>query len=412
VDRRQPSIQVNGEGDGQSREVKIKIQVQEAPADAMHSSGSGVKDVRLFRNGALVKVWRGDALRGQSSIQLEASVPIVAGENRFVAYAFNHDNVKSVDSMWRVSGAENLKRKGTAYILSIGVNQYENQDFNLKYAVADAQAFVENLTIAQTKLGQFEKVQPVTLMDQEATKSNIMATLQAFSQNGDVSKNIQPVQPEDAIFIYFAGHGTAEKGHFYMVPRDLGYTGARGSLSDAGYQEVLKHSISDEELQQSLENIGAAQTVLIIDACNSGQALESEEKRRGPINAKGLAQLAYEKGMYVLAAAQGYQAALEAAKLGHGYLTYALVEEGIKTADADQDPKDGEVVIREWLNYAAERVPEMQSEKMQEARLLKHEVAFVDGEEKIDDLQKRSVQQPRIFYRREMDFNPLIILKP
>jgi len=32
--------------------------------------------------------------------------------------------------------------------------------------------------------------------------------------------------------------------------------------------------------------------------------------------------------MYILTAAQSYQAALEAAQLGHGLLTYALVEEG------------------------------------------------------------------------------------
>ena len=35
----------------------------------------------------------------------------------------------------------------------------------------------------------------------------------------------------------------------------------------------------------------------MIDACNSGQALEAEEKRRGPMNSKALAQLAYEKGI-------------------------------------------------------------------------------------------------------------------
>ena len=79
----------------------------------------------------------------------------------------------------------------------------------------------------------------------------------------------------------------------------------------------------------------------MIDACNSGQALEAEEKRRGPMNSKGLAQLAYEKGMYILTAAQSYQAALEAAQLGHGLLTYALVEEGLKTPIADNEPKDG-----------------------------------------------------------------------
>ena len=53
------------------------------------------------------------------------------------------------------------------------------------------------------------------------------------------------------------------------------------------------------------------------------------------MNSKGLAQLAYEKGMYILAGAQSYQAALEAEELGHGYLTFSLVEEGLKTPAAD-----------------------------------------------------------------------------
>src|SRR5207253_10165785 len=90
------------------------------------------------------------------------------------------------------------------------------------------------------------------------------------------------------------------------------------------------------------------------DACNSGQALEAEEKRRGPMNSKGLAQLAYEKGMYILTAAQSYQAALEAAQLGHGFLTYTLVEEGLKKGMADREAKDGEVTVREWFDYATE----------------------------------------------------------
>src|SRR5262245_59229300 len=104
--------------------------------------------------------------------------------------------------------------------------------------------------------------------------------------------------------------------------------------------------------------------LFVLDACNSGQALEAEEKRRGPMNSKGLAQLAYEKGMYILTAAQSFQAALEAAQLGHGYLTYALVEEGLKTPVADSSPKDGLVIAREWLNFATERVPQMKEEKM------------------------------------------------
>jgi hypothetical protein len=62
----------------------------------------------------------------------------------------------------------------------------------------------------------------------------------------------------------------------------------------------------------------------------SGQALESPDQRFGPINSRGLAQLAYEKGTSVLVASQAYQAALERARLGHGVLTLALIEEGLR----------------------------------------------------------------------------------
>ena len=82
------------------------------------------------------------------------------------------------------------------------------------------------------------------------------------------------------------------------------------------------------------------------------------------MNSKGLAQLAYEKGMYILTAAQSYQAAQKAARLGHGFLTYALVEEGLKTNAADKEPKDGQVLLREWLDYATERVPQMQQQEL------------------------------------------------
>src|SRR5437870_11189523 len=137
------------------------------------------------------------------------------------------------------------------------------------------------------------------------------------------------------------------------------------------------------------EKIDAGQILMVIDACNSGQALEAEEKRRGPMNSKGLAQLAYEKGMYILTAAQSYQAALEAAQLGHGLLTYALVEEGLKTAAADNEPKDGVLNAREWLDFATERVPQMQEEKMKESRGLGLGIAVTEGEQKIRSEERR-----------------------
>jgi uncharacterized caspase-like protein len=384
-------------------------------------SPAGAQDLRLYRNGSLVKVWRGDVLKGQSGATLEATIPIVAGENHITAYAFNRDNVKCPDARLTVEGASNLKREGTAYILAIGVNQYANSEYNLKYAVADAQAFAEEVKLQQSKLRRFARVETITLLDKDATKANILQALKRFAGPTDerlpagapgMLEKIKPAEPEDAVIVFYAGHGTAQQQRFYLIPHDLGYQGARTNLDESGLSSILAHSISDLEMEQAFERVDAGQIVMVIDACNSGQALEAEEKRRGPMNSKGLAQLAYEKGMYILTAAQSYQAALEAEQLGHGYLTYALVEEGLKSAAADNQPKDSQVVAREWLDYATERVPRMQESKMREARELKHKVAFVEGEEKIEDVDRRSLQRPRVFYRRELEARPLVVAKP
>lgn len=41
---------------------------------------------------------------------------------------------------------------------------------------------------------------------------------------------------------------------------------------------LLGQSVSDEEISRAVEGIDAAQMLLVIDSCNSGQALEGEEK--------------------------------------------------------------------------------------------------------------------------------------
>jgi WD40 repeat protein len=397
-DRRQPKLElvVAGAAPASSERLRtIRINITEA--------GAGAQDVRLFRNGSLVRVWRGDVLKDQSSATLEAVVSLIAGENRFTAYAFNRDNIKSADASLSINGAESLRRAGTAYILAVGINRYANPQYNLKYAVADAQSFGDELKRQEEKLKSYERTSVISLNDQEATKANI---LRALSQLADKT------QPEDFVMVYFAGHGTAQQQRFYLIPHDLGYAGERTQLDANGLQSILRHSISDEELESAFEKIDAGHFLLVVDACNSGQALEAEEKRRGPMNSKGLAQLAYEKGMYILTAAQSYQAAQEASRLGHGYLTYALVEEGLRQARADAEPQDGALFIREWFDFAARRVPQMQEEKMKESRGFGLDLSFVEGEEKIPDPAQRSIQRPRIFYRREMETQPFVIARP
>jgi len=425
LDRRQPELNLmtkSGQIDQVStaeRNLAVKLEVTEKPADKDHNAGSGARDVRLFRNGSLVKVWRGDVLKNQASVTLEANIVVVAGENIFTAYAFNRDNVKSKDATLSLTGASSLKRPGTAYVLAIGVNSYSNQQYNLKYAVADATVFGEEVQKAQQRIANYERVEVATLLDEQATKANILRALRLLAGTQEdptaeapaALQKLKATQPEDAVFIYFAGHGTAQGQRFYLLPHDLGYAGERNALDIAGLQLILDHSISDEELELAVEGIDADKLLMVIDACNSGQALEAEERRRGPMNSKGLAQLAYEKGMYILTAAQSYQAAQEVSELGHGLLTYALVEEGVKQLLADGAPKDGEVWVREWFDYTTTRVPNMQMEKTKKSRGLGLTLSFIEGEERVPEASRQVTQTPRVFYRRESEGRPLIVAK-
>ncbi|HEX8500897.1 MAG TPA: caspase family protein [Pyrinomonadaceae bacterium] len=400
-DRRQPVLSlVRAEGVVAGRSVALRVNIWDAPA--------GAQDVRLFRNGSLVKLWHGDVLSGQGGCEsagagrarCETTVKLVAGENRFTAYAFNRDNIKSEDEVLEVAGAPSLARPGTLYVITVGVNRYANGEFDLRYAVPDAQEFGAELKSQQETLKTFGRTEVVPLYDAEATKENVLRSLRELSDK---------VEPEDTVVIFFAGHGIALGSRFFMIPHDLGYAGRREEIDAAGLEQIRAHGISDVEMEGALERVSPGRMLLVIDACNSGQAVEAEERRRGPMNSKGLAQLAYEKGMYILAAAQGFQAARGSKNYQHGYLTYALVEEGIRRVKADSEPQDGEVTIREWLDYAVARVPNMQREG-EEKREVTHDPAR--GPARPAAAADDDLQRPRAFYRREREARPLVVARP
>ena len=131
----------------------------------------------------------------------------MAGANRFVAYAFNRDNIKSADTLLVLNGAESLRRKGTAYVVAAGVNQYTPNPFfrNLKYAVADAEDFTVVVQRQQEALAHYEQIKVIKLADAAATKANILGALAEVAQQA---------QPEDSLIVYFAGHGLPRAGNF------------------------------------------------------------------------------------------------------------------------------------------------------------------------------------------------------
>ena len=360
VDRRQPVVSFENPNSGQDideRRINITVEVND--------TGSGMQDLRVFRNGTLVHTVRGSLPpnAGAQTFRVPVPVTLMAGRNALTAYAFNNNDIKSGDAILELTGAVELDRKGRAYVVAIGIDKYQNDKFNLRYAAADADLVLQSLSDSFERQDLYEEIVPVRLLDKNASKANILAVLGLLS--GELSNppegaaedlfKLRAAEPEDLLIIYFAGHGMAHRDQYFLLPHDLGYAGEPASADEQGLLSIRGHSISDRDLEVAFEGVDAERIMLVIDACQSGQVLEAEEKRRGPMNSKGLVQLAYEKGMYVLAAAQSHQAALEIAVLGHGLLTHVLMEEGLRNMAADLNG-DGQLTARELLDYPAQRM--------------------------------------------------------
>lgn len=419
-DRRQPKLEISlGAGEKgdeilTERQVKVKVKASEVPSGNGFQSGSGVRDIRLFRNGSLVKFWSGNLLKNSGNVELETTVSLVNGQNQLTAYGFNNENIKSDNARLIVKGADKLKRKGVFYIIAVGVGKYINPKYNLSYVELDAKEFGNLLRVKQAELKNFDRIEIVSLYNEEATKSNILSAIGRLAGNEppganrklpSVIEKLEPAQPEDTVSIFFSGHGTSQNGHFYILPYDLGYTDPEQPLDAELMKTVLAHSISDVELEESFREIDAGHLLLVIDACNSGQLLESEDDRRGPMNTKGLAQLAYDKGMYILTASQSIELAYVSQALKRSYLSYALTVEGLTTPVADTYPTDGLISVREWFDYATNRVPQLR----QNTDGIPSATEQGKGLEEEEEIKQKGSQRPRVFYRRQNDLNSLII---
>lgn len=388
VDRRLPSVTITATP--AADEAKLRLEIA--------NGGAGARDLRLMRNGVMVRKWAGDLLRGKASAVLEASVPLLPGNNRFSAHAFNAADLKSPEATTVVRNSSSGKAPGTLHIVTVGINRYARHELNLDFAVSDAKLLAASLQRHQTAAQSYAAIRLVELYDEQATREGIIDALRSLGDQRAGESKLR-VGPNDSVVVFYAGHGVAAGGRFFLVPHDFSGLGTGGATAQA----LEKSAVSDRVLEQLFEGIDARRLLLIVDACQSGQILESSERRRGPLNARGFGQLAYEKGMYVLTATQSHQAATEAQRFGHGLLTYGLVTEGLDEGAADSAPKDGVIELREWLDFSVRRTPELQLILMKEAETVGRKLAFRYGDDGGKKVDEKAVQTPRVYYRRELE---------
>jgi WD40 repeat protein len=318
---------------------------------------------RIVADGDRVKLEPGGTLRLSFPARLASRG--IEGPVEFMAYAFNEDRVKSETAHFTYKAPpKSLKRRPRAYLVGFGVSASQNADWNLRFAAADAK-----LTVDEFEKGLEDRydVVPVKLTSEElsgrlnatATRDNLRSVLQVLSGQKVSSESraglpngsqLSAATPDDLVLLALSCHGyTDQRGTLYLLPYDVG-EGHRDITT------VLPRCISSADLSNWMRGVDAGELVVILDACHSAASGGPPGFKPAPLGGRGLAQLAYDKGMRVLAASQAKDVALECESVQHGLLTYALVREGLQNRQA---MRDGELTLGHVLRYAADRVPDL-----------------------------------------------------
>jgi WD40 repeat protein/uncharacterized caspase-like protein len=412
LNRVQPQIRITDVQRVPGRSELVDVSVEASGAKRRYRLSlpevkTAAHDLRLFRDGQLVGYSDGTLSEaGKKPYRKAFRVRLPAGNGalRFTAYAFNDDRVKSKTATIEFTPPVTVHGdKPRAYVIAVGVNHHENTAWDLKYAANDARAISESVAKRLRAQERYQDVVSIKLVSNEyenlATKAKFKAILDHLAGHpGDVSgipnaDQLHRATPDDLVLVSFSGHGVDADGEFYLIPSDTGL-----GLDRIVTPALLAHAISSNELADWWRDVDGGDMAMIIDACQSAASVGSEFKP-GPMGARGLGQLAYEKGMRILAASQAEQSAQESNLTQLGLLTYALVRDGLDRGLADFKPRDTKITLEEWLSYGVQRVPGLAIDV--ERGNLKN--AEGDGTTKgtthltLDYVRNPTLQQPALF---------------
>lgn len=382
VNRVLPQVEISSVVAGAPGTVEVCVSAKSvAGSMGSASRASGLHDLRLFRDGRMVAgrgaapasldpddlaAWaQQTAIADQACPDMGATftVAVPQGTDRdvtFTAYAFNSDRVKGDTSppvTYRAPPAAS-PRQPRAYVIAIGVNDYPKlPEKSLRFAVNDARAVATTLRAIEG-----HEVTVVTLTSEpgrnQATKAQIRAVL-ALLAGRDVEASrallgaagidagaLARTTPDDAVVITFSGHGVADpRGRFFLLPADAAW--AANTPGEPNWSTL----VSSAELTEWLREVDAGDIAVVIDACHSAASVAAGQFKPGPMGDPGLGQLAYDKGLRILAATQGDDVALEDERLQQGLLTFALTGKGEALAPGRA------VTLDTWLRYGMKRMP-------------------------------------------------------
>jgi len=209
------------------------------------------------------------------------------------------------------------------YMLMIGVNDYKDDALDLRFPVQDARALSNAIEMSTSKMLGAENIHVYHVESKLAT-NEVFTTPERAGVMKALADIGSKAKANDLLFIFFAGHGVMQG----QVDKTFTFLTADASqINQIGIStNDLKSWLSPEGPFKMLPN----KTILVYDACNSGQAAkelvaaltrddDATERQRQ------IEELGDKSGLFILSASAPNKPAYELPQFGQGILTYSLL---------------------------------------------------------------------------------------
>lgn len=212
-------------------------------------------------------------------------------------------------TLWMPTGRQQV------WVLAIGVGHYKNAAVPvLPFAKSDAEGFRDWFLKLSKKQVPVDNVRILT--DEQATRQNILEKIDWLRKQA---------LPEDAVFVYFAGHGAPELASDGKAV-DAKYL----VLHDTDPTRLFATGLSIDELSNKLDTIKARTQVLVLEACYAGP-VGQDVLRKTPtadleIRPRVIREMGEKGGRVILSASTGRQMAIGSKEIKGSLFTHFLLD--------------------------------------------------------------------------------------
>ena len=215
----------------------------------------------------------------------------------------------------------------------VGVNHYTNLE-PLKFGRSDAERLYQVLT---EQCG-FEPRFITLITDGENETSRRPLKHNITNQMGRV---LAEVRPKDHVLVFFTGHGFIDQsGQGFLATQDT------------DVRDLPRTAVSAGRVMSRLENLQAAQKILILDCCLE----RSTSDQDAPTDVANLPlQFSNARGVVTFASCSPGQRSWELAGGNNGVFTHYLAK-GMEGASDQSGNKNGKVELTELVRYTTEEV--------------------------------------------------------